>query len=326
MRARRLLSTRRPGSASDALMNEIRTEPTIQGVRSPEGPEADVAARILEREPWPAPRSSGPRHPIRWIVALLAVGAGVALWSMLRQPQTVSQLPAVAPAPPPALATEAKPRYPIEATATALPPLDASDALMLAALQGLWSGGGIASFLEPRDLIRNFVATVDNLPRRALPAQKFPVKPAAGSFGTASTVNGLVIGESNSLRYAPYVRLLDTVDARGLVALYVRHYPLFQQSYRELGYPSGHFNDRLVEAIDLMLATPESPGALKIVQPKIFYEYADRDFEQLPAGQKVMLRIGRDNAAAVKKRLREIRALLVAQAPEPAGEPVATRQ
>lgn len=301
-------------------MNETRTEPTLQVVPSLDRPEADIADAGLERDQWPAPRGSRRRRQIRWIVALLAGCAAIALWSILWQPKTVSQLPAVAPKPPPVLTPEAKPRYPIEATAAALPPLDASDALMLAALQGLWSGGGIASFLEPRDLIRNFVATVDNLPRRALPAQKFPVKPAAGSFGTASAGNGLVIGESNALRYAPYVRLLDTVDAKGLVALYVRYYPLFQQSYRELGYPNGHFNDRFVEAIDLMLATPESPSALKIVQPKIFYEYADRDFEQLPAGQKLMLRIGRDNAAAVKKRLREIRALLVAQAPETAGE------
>ena len=163
-----------------------------------------------------------------------------------------------------------------------------------------------------------------------MPAQKFPVKPAAGSFGTASAGNGLVIGESNSLRYAPYVRLLDTVDAQAMVALYVRNYPLFQQAYRELGFPNGHFNDRLVEAMDLMLATPDSPAALKVVQPKIFYEFADRDLEQLPAGQKLMLRIGRDNAASVKKRLREIRALLTRQLPtvpsEPTSEPAAPRK
>ena len=85
---------------------------------------------------------------------------------------------------------------------------------------------------------------------------------------------------------------------RALVTLYVRHYPLFQQAYREIGYPNGHFNDRLVEAIDLMLATPEAPASLKLVQPKIFYEFADRDLEQLPAGQKLMLRIGREQREA----------------------------
>lgn len=310
-------------------MTDTRIEPSLEAAPTPDRPEPEAAS---EHDPLPAPRSSRRRRErqLRWIVALLlAVAAAIALWSMLWQPQTVSQLPVAAPKPPPVAAPEpppvltpetAEPRYPIEATLAALPPLDASDAVMLAALQTLWSGGGIASFLEPRDLIRNFVATVDNLPRHALAAQKSPVKPVAGSFGTASAGNGLVIGESNPLRYAPYVRLLESVDAKGLVTLYARHYPLFQQAYRELGYPNGHFNDRLVEAIDLMLATPESQAALKVVQPKIFYEFADRDLEQLPAGQKLMLRIGRENAALVNKRLREIRALVTAQVPQPTSE------
>ena len=279
--------------------------------------------RIVQQEQVPARRRHRRRRQMRWIImALLAICAAVALWSVLWQPRTVVQLPGFAPKPPPAVGSEAeRARYPIETTTSSLPPLDASDALMLAALQTLWSGGGIASFLEPRDLVRNFVATVDNLPRRALPAQKFPVRPAAGSFGTASAGNGLVIGESNSLRYVPYVRLLDTVDAQAMVALYVRNYPLFQQAYRELGFPNGHFNDRLVESMDMMIATPEAPTALKVVQPKIFYEFADRDLELLPAGQKLMLRIGRDNAASVKKRLREIRALLTAQVPAAPSDP-----
>ena len=301
-------------------MSDSRTEPTLDTLSAPDRLAVDAGPEHGESNSWPAPRSRTRRHTVRWVVAaLIAVSAAVALWSMLWQPQTVSQLPVAAPKPPPAVTPE-KARYPIEATAAALPPLDASDAAMLAALQALWGGGGVASFLEPRDVVRNFVATVDNLPRRALPPQKLPVKPAGGSFGTASAGNGLVIGQSNALRYAPYVTLIETVDAQQLVALYVRNYPLFQQAFRELGYPNGHFNDRLVEALDTMLAAPEPRGALAVVQPKIFYEFADRELEQLPAGQKLMLRIGPENAASVSKRLREIRALVTAQVQPPASE------
>ena len=103
---------------------------------------------------------------------------------------------------------------------------------------------------------------------------------------------------------------MEAVDAKQLVDAYVRFYPLFQQAYRDLGYPDGHFNDRLVDAIDSLLATPDHKGQLAVVQPKIFYEFADRELEQLPAGQKLLLRMGRENAAQMKAKLREVRRLI----------------
>ena len=53
---------------------------------------------------------------------------------------------------------------------------------------------------------------------------------------------------------------MESVDTGRLAALYVRFYPLFQQAYRDLGYPNGYFNDRLVEVIDHLLVTPEIAG------------------------------------------------------------------
>ena len=120
------------------------------------------------------------------------------------------------------------------------------------------------------------------------------------AFGASRTGEGVIIDAANALRYRAYVTALDSVDTTKLAQLYVTHYPLFQQAYRDLGYPNGHFNDRLVEAIDVVLSTPEQRGHLKLVQPKIFYEYADRDLEQLPSGQKLLLRMGPDNARIVK--------------------------
>ena len=293
-------------------MNETRTEPTLHVTPPHDQAPADAEVELDQRAA-PVPRSRR-RRRARWVLVLLAICAAVALWSIVWQPQTVSQLP-IAPttAPSPAPKAESAPaRYPIEATAASLPPLNDSDATLLTALTALF-GGKLSSLIETRELVRNTVVTVDNLPRKALPSQKLPIRPVAGSFGTASANDGLVIGETNSTRYVPYIRLLETVDATRLVQFYTRFYPLFQQAYRELGYPNGHFNDRVVEAIDVVLASPEAPASIAVVQPKIFYEFADPALEQLPAGQKLMLRIGRDNATRVKDRLREIRALLVAQ-------------
>lgn len=327
MRGPRLRSTKPRKDADGTIVNHARNEPSFQA--PPPDPEVETVEPTGADAPAPPPlettadrqvrlahsqrraRHARRMRRLRIAMAVLVLCGIAALVSVVWQPQTISQLPLTAQRPQaPETPDTAKPRYPIDSAATALPPLDQSDAAMISVLQGLWSGTGIVPFVEPRNIVRNVVVTVDNLPRRTLPAQKSPVKPLAGSFGTASAGNGLVIGEMNRLRYAPYMRLLESVSVKHLVDAYVRHYALFQQAYRELGYPDGHFNDRLVEAIDSMLATPEIKTPLAVVQPKIFYEFADRELEQLPAGQKLLLRMGPENAAIVKARFREIRRLV----------------
>jgi hypothetical protein len=87
----------------------------------------------------------------------------------------------------------------------------------------------------------------------------------------------------------------------------VRWYPLFQQAYRELGYPDGYFNDRLVEVIDHLLAAPEVKGPVALAKPWIMWEYADPKLEALSAGHKILVRVGPENAARLKAKLREVR-------------------
>jgi len=120
------------------------------------------------------------------------------------------------------------------------------------------------------------------------------------------------IGAFNAERYAAHLRLLESVDGRRAAALYVRFYPLLQQAYRELGYPQGHFNDRLVAVIDHLLDTPAIEGPIPLVQPKVLYEFADPALEARSAGQKLLLRMGPANAARVKSRLREFRRQITA--------------
>jgi hypothetical protein len=92
-----------------------------------------------------------------------------------------------------------------------------------------------------------------------------------------------------------------------LVGIYRHYYPLFQQAYTDLGYPDGYFNNRLVEVIDHLLATPDVTGPIRLSQPGVLYEFADPSLEQLSAGQKLFLRMGSENAAALKLKLRELR-------------------
>ncbi len=59
--------------------------------------------------------------------------------------------------------------------------------------------------------------------------------------------------------------------------------------------------------IDHLLATPTVKTPIALVQPKVLYRYADPELEALSSGQKAMIRVGPDNAAVLKAKLREVR-------------------
>jgi hypothetical protein len=194
-----------------------------------------------------------------------------------------------------------------------LPALDESDAGVTEALAGVVDRGAIDEFLVATGLIRRIVVTVDNLPRKKAPQRLSPVKPVAGRFLTTGG-DTAYLAQENARRYEPALRAMEAVDTGRLVALYVRFYPLFQQAYRELGYPKGYFNDRLVEVIDHLLVTPEIDGPVRLAKPWIMYEFADPALEARSAGQKTLIRMGAANALRVKAKLREFRRQIAGRA------------
>ena len=260
---------------------------------------------------------------------LLGVAAAVVLaaaggWYYWRS-HHVADLPVPAAAPvlrPPAEpAAEQRIEHPVPpATADAvkkpLPALQDSDGSFNEALAAAAGGTPIAQFLVPESLIRHIVVTVDNLPRQKVALDKRPVTPAAGLFIADGDELRATLDEQNFQRYAPLVGALQKIDMQRLAAAYLRFYPLFQKAYQDLGYPNGYFNDRVVQVIDVLLATPQVAGPIELTRPNVMYVYAEPSLEARPAGQKLLIRMGRDNAAAVKAKLRELRALVVA-APQP---------
>jgi hypothetical protein len=127
---------------------------------------------------------------------------------------------------------------------------------------------------------------------------------------TAGDADQVTLSPQNEARYAPFIELVKVTDTKQLVALYFHFYPLFQQAYEDLGYPSQYFNDRLIEVIDNLLATPDVKGPIELTQPNVLFLYADPKLEALSAGQKTMLRMGPDNERVLKDKLRQLREAL----------------
>jgi hypothetical protein len=227
-----------------------------------------------------------------------------------------------APKPPveaPQAATEPAVRNPIPESTDAkpLPPLKESDPAVRQSLVDVFGAKAVTQFLVPENIIRHVVVTVDNLPRRKVAIELRPVKPTPGTTVTASQGDITTIASANFERYAPFIKVVQNTDTKTLTSVYFTLYPLFQQSYEDLGYPGQYFNDRLVEVIDDMLKTPDVQGPIELTQPRVFYEYADPKLEGLSAGQKLLLRMGPANEAAMKTKLREFRKAIVNRPDEP---------
>jgi hypothetical protein len=244
------------------------------------------------------------------VVVVIAIGATLYYW---RTRQAAEQQP-VAEAPAQTASAEPPIKHPIaeEAPGDApLPPLADSDAPVQESLSEIF-GRSLQEVLAPKDIIRNVVVTIDNLPRKKTAVQRWPVKPTSGELA-ASGAEELTLSDANYARYKTAVQLAQNVDAQQLASLYRRFYPLFQEAYVDLGYPEGYFNDRLIEVIDHLLATPEVQGPIRLTQPGVFYEFADAELEERSAGQKTLIRMGPANAAAVKAKLRELRQAVASQ-------------
>lgn len=265
---------------------------------------------------------AGINKPIVGVAAAVIVIAAGTIYYFRSRQAPVAEPTAPLAASAPALEAEPGIEHPVPAAAdgasaaTPLPDLKDSDAPLRDALAKLVGVEGVGSYLRPEDLVRNMVVTIDNLPRQKVALQKRPTMPLGGTFEVNGDEVHATLDPQNYERYQPMVTLIGKLDMQKLAQVYFHFYPLFQQSYQNLGYPNGYFNDRLVQVIDMLLATPEPSGPIELARPNVMYTFADPVLEAKPAGQKLLLRMGPDNAAIIKTKLTELRAIVTAAPPK----------
>jgi hypothetical protein len=253
---------------------------------------------------------------IRAAVAVIVIGLGI--WYYVHTRAAKPAAPPVAEQPAP-VQEEPAIAHPIpqgDASKTPLPDLANSDPAVSSAVAALAGDAAVKNYLAPDNIIRRLVVTVDNLPRQKVAVDKRPINAAPGSFMADGDELHSTLNAQNFARYQPMVAVIRKLDMQQLAAVYVRFYPLCQSVYQNLGYPNGYFNDRLVQVIDVLLATPQINGPIDLVRPNVMYTYADPSLEARPAGQKLLIRMGPENAAVIKAKLVELRAAITAAPPK----------
>lgn len=256
------------------------------------------------------------KKTLPWIAVVVIVAAVAAVYVFY------PRAPAPQPTPQPAEKPEAAVPQPTIVRPPAEPPLpglDESDAAVAEWLNGVIGPAAVESFLVPASLVRKLVATVDNLPRKKLDVRVRVVRSLDGQFPVERRGDDMFLGPAAYARYEPFIQVVSTADVDKVAGLYVRLYPLLQEAYEELGYPGREFHARVLEAIDDLLAAPEIEQPVQLAQPHVFYEFADPALESRSAGQKIMMRIGPQNAALVKEKLIALRAAIVARSTSGSG-------
>lgn len=263
-----------------------------------------------------------------WLIALLVLAAvmfGI-YWFVVRDtPKPEVPAPVTEPAPDtkpsvdleepsePVIPPAPEPSPPKEEPRK-LPALNSSDSEARKDIISLSPDGALAKWIVPDEVVRKWVALVNTATKGDLMPKNRPFNNLEGNIAVkeletrADGQKVYVLSQENFQRYDQPVRLFAMVDTDKAVSLYQFWYPRLKQAYGELGLKNKNFHAAVLAAIDQALNAPEIEGPIKLVRPTVYYKFEDEKLEKMPGLHKLMLRIGPDNAARVKEKLRELKA------------------
>jgi hypothetical protein len=172
----------------------------------------------------------------------------------------------------------------------------------------------LAAWLVNEDLVRRFVASVDNIASGVSPRAHLDFLRPKEGFEVDQRRNGVLVIETDSYgRYDLVAQVFTSLDTEGTVALYRELKPLVDEAYAEIGPADAKFDDRLDRAFDRLLAVPVLEGPAEVEQLIVTYVWADDELEALSGAQRHFLRMGPENVSLIQAKLGELRAALADQ-------------
>ncbi|MGI9293328.1 MAG: DUF3014 domain-containing protein [Pseudomonadales bacterium] len=185
-----------------------------------------------------------------------------------------------------------------------LPELDDSDAELLEQLGPLSESEELTNWAPSDDLARKLTAVAYSLADGEVAYEYLSLPAPEGKFKvTAGKGKKIYINSDNYARYDVFVKAVQALDVDHAVAFYLHYWPLLRTAFAELGEADKSLQREVMTAIDLLLETPDVDGDIELVRPSVYYKYADKELEKLKPAQKLLLRMGPDNRAAIKEKL-----------------------
>jgi len=165
-------------------------------------------------------------------------------------------------------------------------------------------------WLGTEDLVRRFSVVIENATRGEIPRRQLAFLAPEGKFQVREQGDRVSVDPASYARYDRYLDMLESVPPESLTTLLIDTAPLFEQALLELG-EDGQLLPRLLAGIDQVLAVPVIEEDIELVQPRVYYEYADPALESLSELQKQVLRMGPANVQRLKAYLLALRVELM---------------
>jgi hypothetical protein len=190
-----------------------------------------------------------------------------------------------------------------------LPPLVDSDAMLRELAATLSRSPLLARLVATRGIVRNAALTVLQIGDGKTPSIPLAVLRPPTRLEIAGQASGRVEAASFA-RWEAATQALLSIPARDAAQVYVNVKPLFDEAYRDLGFPDGDFDTALTKALRTLDATPQSPADLVLLRREGYFEHADPSLQSLLPVQKQLILLGPENRARVQAWLRQLAAAL----------------
>lgn len=210
----------------------------------------------------------------------------------------------------PEIVVEAEPIAPVVTEEVQKPVLPSLQTSTPAVLNALAERNVNTRPVRSENLVRDFVAFVDNIAAGVVARDSAMIKGPEARFEIEEVDGTAYMGASSYQRYDNIVNWFVGMDNQVLVTVFKQYEPLINEAYAEISRPGDSFLARLDRAVSVMNATPELTGLIELNTDKIMYTYADEQLESLPAAQRQMLRLGPNNMARVKAKLNALQRAL----------------
>lgn len=214
-------------------------------------------------------------------------------------------------APEPEAETQVKPQQKLVSKPPQLPGIDNSDDFIRDRLLLINSKPEFSTWVKTDDLVRRTASYFDGLSNGVILSKILPLTPPEGKFATHKSDGSIWLNAGNYERYDRTINAIANTDMASIAKMFHFSRPLLEAAFSEMGYNPRQMDGIVLQAIDMVLATPIIIEPIKLTRESVIYKFADPALEALPPIQKQLLRTGPENTKHLQQQATALRNALL---------------